>query len=159
MRLAAFLILPLLIILTFQGCTPPKTEDQATIQRGRYLIQISGCNDCHTEDFMDQGGNMPEEKWLTGSRRGWHNEQGTTYATNLRLLISRIDEAQWITLARTMKTKAPMAWYRLRKINDADLQAIYRYVRWLGPAGQPAPAALPAGVTPPEPYIHFPAIH
>ncbi|MCM2264720.1 MAG: hypothetical protein NDI73_05945 [Desulfuromonadales bacterium] len=159
MRLATLLIPALFIILILSGCTPPQTEDQATIERGRYLIKISGCNDCHTEGFLDEGGNMPEKNWLTGSKRGWHNEQGTTYATNLRLLFSQLDENQWVTMARTMKTKAPMMWYRLREINDADLRAIYRYVRWLGPAGQPVPTALPAGVTPPEPYIYFPTIH
>jgi hypothetical protein len=75
------------------------------------------------------------------------------------LLISRIDEEQWLAMAHNMRTRAPMAWYRLREMKDTDLRAIYRYVRWLGPAGQPAPAALPAGVRPPEPYINFPAAH
>lgn len=141
------------------ACAPPPAQDQAEIARGRYLVQISGCNDCHTDGFMEQNGAVPERDWLTGSRRGWHNEQGTTYAANLRLLMSQLDEDRWLALARTMRTKAPMAWYRLRDISEADLAAIYRYVRWLGPAGSPAPAPLPPGVTPPEPYINFPAAH
>jgi mono/diheme cytochrome c family protein len=149
---------PLLAFTLLSACAK-LPEDQAVIERGRYLVQISGCNDCHTEEFMDKGGEVPEEEWLTGSRRGWRNDQGTTYATNLRLLISWIDEEQWVTMAHTMRSKAPMAWYRLREINDSDLRAIYRYVRWLGPAGQPAPKSLPPGVTPPEPYIYFPMVH
>lgn len=158
MRFPTTLLLALLAAGPFAACapvSPPAPE----VERGRYLVQISGCNDCHTEDFMDRGGNVPEQQWLTGSRRGWHNAQGTTYATNLRRLLDRIDEEQWVTLARTMKTRAPMAWYRLREINDTDLRAIYRYVRWLGPAGEDAPAPLPPGVTPPEPYLHFPLVH
>ncbi|TLM64738.1 MAG: cytochrome C [Deltaproteobacteria bacterium] len=154
---------PLIVLLAavlLAACAPsPPPQPAPDVAHGRYLVQISGCNDCHTEDFMDRGGNVPEERWLTGSRRGWHNAQGTTYATNLRLLLNRIDEERWLTLARTMKTRAPMAWYRLREISDADLRAIYRYVRWLGPAGEEAPPALPAGVAPPEPYIHFPPVH
>jgi mono/diheme cytochrome c family protein len=152
-------LLSLLLVLTLLSACVPAPKEQASIEHGRYLVQISGCNDCHTEEFMDKGGNVPEQDWLQGSRRGWYNEEGTTYATNLRLLISRLDETQWVTMAHTMKTKAPMAWYRLREISDSDLRAIYRYVRWLGPAGQPAPQALPPGVTPPEPYINFPVIH
>ena len=158
MRLNAPLLLFLAAVAAITACARP-TEDSVSIERGRYLVQLSGCNDCHTEGFMDKGGNVPEKEWLTGSRRGWYNEQGTTYATNLRLLFSRLGEDQWVEMARSMRTKAPMAWYRLREINETDLRAIYRFVRWLGPAGEPAPQALPAGVTPPEPYIFFPAIH
>jgi mono/diheme cytochrome c family protein len=158
MRNGTTLLFPLIILGLLSACVPV-SKDQAVIERGRYLVQISGCNDCHTEDFMEKGGNVPEEDWLIGSRRGWYNEQGTTYATNLRLLISRIGEEQWVAMAHSMRTRAPMAWYRLREINDSDLRAIYRYVRWLGPAGQPAPSPLPAGVIPPEPYINFPLVH
>ena len=38
-----------------------------------------------------------------------------------------------------------------------DLRAIYRYIRHLGPAGQPAPAYLPPDQTPKGPYVQFPA--
>lgn len=161
MRFLPALFLPLLFVILSSACapTPTPTIDQGSIERGRYLVRISGCNDCHTEGFMENNGAVPEAEWLTGSRRGWFNEQGTSYAANLRLLISTIDEQQWITLARTMRTRSPMAWYRLREISDADLSAIYRYLRWLGPAGTPVPAALPPGVTPAGPYIYFPAAH
>ena len=125
MRTFFALLLPLHAVILLTACaTSP--EDRAAIERGRYLVRISGCNDCHTEEFMNMGGDVPEEEWLTGSRRGWRNEQGTTYATNLRLLISRIDENQWVALAQTMRTRAPMAWYRLREIKESDLRAIYR---------------------------------
>lgn len=159
MRTSPTRFLLLLFPLLLAACVPRPPEDQAVIEHGRYLVRLSGCNDCHTEEYMERGGSVPESEWLTGSRRGWHNEQGTSYAANLRLLMSRIDEEQWLTMAHNMRTKAPMAWYRLREMKETDLRAIYRYVRWLGPAGQPAPAALPAGVVPPEPYINFPAVH
>jgi len=158
MRTVSFCLLLLMIILVFTACAPP--VDEATIiERGRYLVKISGCNDCHTEGFMESGGKIPEQEWLKGSRRGWYNESGTTYATNLRLLINQISERKWIKKARTMRTKAPMAWYRLMEITDNDLSAMYRYIYALGPAGEPAPPSLPAGVTPPEPYIYFPDAH
>lgn len=145
-------------VFVLAACAP-RIDEATLIERGRYLLKISGCNDCHTEGFMESGGKIPEQEWLKGSRRGWHNESGTTYATNLRLLISQISERQWIKKARTMRTKAPMAWYRLMEINDDDLSAMYRYIYALGPAGEPVPVALPAGVTPPEPYIYFPNAH
>lgn len=158
MRPGYFCLLLLLVVSTLAACAP-RLDEATLIERGRYLVKISGCNDCHTEGFMESGGNIPEQEWLKGSRRGWHNESGTTYATNLRLLLSQISERQWLKKARTMRTKAPMAWYRLMEITDDDLSAMYRYIYALGPAGEPVPAALPAGVTPPEPYLYFPNAH
>lgn len=159
MRLVICLIVPLLTSTWLAACAPAPVEDPAVLERGRYLVQLAGCNDCHTEGYIENGGKVPEQEWLKGNRRGWHNAEGTTYAANLRLLLSQIDEEQWVKLARTMRAKAPMVWYRLREMKEPDLRAIYRYVRWLGPAGNPAPPPLPAGVTPPEPFINFPAVH
>lgn len=148
-----------LFACTVPPTAPPPATPPATVEHGRYLVQISGCNDCHTEEFMEQGGKVPEAEWLKGSRRGWRNEEGTVYATNLRLLIDAISEEQWVTMARTLQTRAPMSWYRLRGMSEADLRAIHAFIRWLGPAGAPAPAPLPPEVDPPEPYIFFPAVH
>jgi hypothetical protein len=41
-------------------------------------------------------------------------------------------------------------------MSEADLRALYRYVRSLGPAGKPAPAYLPPGAKPGGPVIAFP---
>jgi hypothetical protein len=38
--------------------------------RGRYLITIAGCNDCHTAGYADAAGKIPEKDWLTGDRIG-----------------------------------------------------------------------------------------
>ena len=35
-------------------------------RRGRYLIQVGGCNDCHTPAYPEKGGKVPEAQWLTG---------------------------------------------------------------------------------------------
>lgn len=158
-RLAALCAAALLAACTPPPARTPSVDLPQAVERGRYLVQISGCNDCHTEEFMEKGGKVPEAEWLKGSRRGWRNEEGTVYATNLRLLINGISEEQWVTMARTLQTRAPMSWYRLRGMSEADLRAIHVFVRWLGPAGAPAPAPLPPEVEPPEPYIFFPAVH
>ena len=39
---------------------------------------------------------------------------------------------------------------------DAELEAIWAYVRMLGPAGTEMPAALPPGQTPDGPVVRFP---
>ncbi len=158
MHAIPYLILVCTSLLGLVACAPPLTEEEI-VDRGRYLVKISGCNDCHTEGFMEHGGAIAEQEWLKGSRLGWQNETGTTYAANLRLLLSQMSEREWVKKAKNMRTKSPMAWYRIIEISDSDLRAMYRYVAWLGPAGEPAPPALPAGVTPPEPYLYFPSAH
>ena len=44
---------------------------EADIRHGRYLIQTSGCNDCHTAGYMLKDGHVPEADWLTGDTLGW----------------------------------------------------------------------------------------
>ena len=41
---------------------PPMTP----LQRGRYLIQTAGCNDCHTPGYGPNNGQVSEKLWLTG---------------------------------------------------------------------------------------------
>jgi hypothetical protein len=43
-----------------------KTATDKETERGRYIIAISGCNDCHTPGFLLNGGKTPEKDWLTG---------------------------------------------------------------------------------------------
>ena len=132
-------------------------SDEALVKRGRYLIQIGGCNDCHTPGYPMKGGKVPESEWLTGDALGWQGAWGTTYATNLRLYFQDLTEEQWVKKAKNLTARPPMPWFNVRDMTSADLRAIYRYVRHLGPAGQPAPAYLPPGQKAPGPVVTFPA--
>jgi mono/diheme cytochrome c family protein len=126
------------------------------VARGRYLVQIAGCNDCHTPGYMESAGGVDEALWLTGNPVGWTGPWGTTYPPNLRLVADRLTEARWLSYARR-EWRPPMPWFALREMTDGDLAAIYRYLRHAGPAGERAPSALPPGETPPEPVFRAPA--
>jgi mono/diheme cytochrome c family protein len=130
--------------------------DDAQIKRGRYLIQIGGCNDCHTAGYAPSGGKVPEGQWLLGDALGWNGPWGTTYATNLRLYMQDLTEEQWVKKARALNARPPMPWFNVRAMTSGDLRAIYRYVRSLKPLGTPAPAFLPPEKSPPQPYVAFP---
>lgn len=150
-------VLPLALLA---ACNVVPTEQETDlVDRGRYVIEIMGCNDCHTPGYMQQGTYVPEDEWLIGSRLGYHGSWGTAYPTNLRLQLNAMSAQEWITLARQMRRDSPMAWVMLPKLTDRDLVAIYRFVQFLGPAGEPAPARLPPGVTPETEFIHFPEPH
>ncbi len=126
------------------------------IERGRYLVKIGGCNDCHTPGYAERAGVVPERQWLTGSDLGWQGPWGTTYASNLRLVMARMSEAQWLQLARTAQYRPPMPWFNLHAMSERDLRAIYRFVQHLGPAGTPAPAYVPPGGSVHTAVIRFP---
>ena len=139
-KIALFFIGMLSLLAAGAQAQPPGGD--AELGRGRYLLATSGCNDCHTAGYMQQNGQVPEAEWLTGDSIGWQGAWGTTYAANLRLLFQQIDEKTWLERAR-QAMRPPMPTPSLRAMSDADLRAIYRYVRSLGAKGQPAPAYVP----------------
>ncbi|KAB2319859.1 c-type cytochrome [Betaproteobacteria bacterium SCN1] len=127
-------------------------QGDADIRHGRYLVATSGCNDCHTPAYMAKGGQVAESEWLTGDAMGWQGPWGTTYAANLRLLAASLTEAQWLARAR-QPMRPPMPVASLRAMTDADLRAIYRYVKSLPAKGGPAPAYVPPGGKVATPYF------
>lgn len=134
-----------------------KKLDKKTEERGRYIIKIAGCNDCHTASYAEAAGKISEKDWLKGDTIGWRGPWGTTYATNLRLYMQNLSEDQWLQVSRTVELRPPMPWFVLREMTDEDLRAIYRFVRHLGPAGEQAPTHLSPDQEPPKPYILFPS--
>jgi mono/diheme cytochrome c family protein len=152
---------PLPVLLGLLAALPAVAQEKKNadpqVQRGRYLVQIAGCNDCHTANYAPSGGKVPEAQWLTGDALGWRGPWGTTYPTNLRLYMQDLTEDQWVKKAKTLKARPPMPWFNLHDMTARDLRAMYRYVRHLGPAGKPAPAYVPPDQTPAGPYVQFPA--
>ena len=170
---AAFLVIASL--LATQGCGEPVSASPAAtnpvaatssgrpgervvansqIDAGRYLVKLGGCNDCHTPGFVETNGAAPAEAdWLTGATVGFSGPWGVSYAANLRLSFQNMTEAEFLELAHEGKGRPPMPWPSLMAMSDSDLRAIYAYVHYLGPKGEPAPAALSPGVTPDRPYV------
>ncbi|MCF6101423.1 cytochrome c [Mesorhizobium muleiense] len=126
-----------------------------SIERGRYLAKIGGCNDCHTPNYLEKAGNVPEDRWLIGDSLGFNGPWGTTYPTNLRQLLRTMSEDEWVKSARTIETRPPMPWFNLRAMTEADLRAIHRYVLSLPADDTPVPDYVPPGRPPKTPHIVF----
>jgi len=135
---------------------PALAADKAMVDRGRYLVKIAGCNDCHTPGYMQHNGKVDEKLWLTGDTLGWRGPWGTTYALNLRLYMAGMTEAQWLQRVRSMQPRPPMPFFNVQAMSVKDQKAIFHYVKALGPAGQPAPAWLPPDKVLPQPYAQLP---
>lgn len=130
------------------------TADARSVERGRYLVGVGACNDCHTPGFNEAAGKIPHNQWLVGSNVGFQGPWGTSYPVNLRLYVQNITEAQWVARVR-QPMRPPMPWFNLRDMTDADLAAMYRFIRALGPMGEPAPAPAAPGIPVKTPYFDF----
>ena len=151
---AAFPALSIAADVPTKSSANPPTSVQ--IERGRYLVMITGCQDCHTPNYIAKGGKVPAKDFLTGDKLGWRGSWGTTYPANLRLYFNNITDEQWIQVAKTIEARPPMPYFALNAMTRADVLSIYEYIRSLGPAGEPAPKFVPADKEPPQPYVQFP---
>lgn len=152
---AAMLVVGLAVIqtATAQKSTAP-SADARTHERGRYLVVIGGCNDCHTPGYPQQDGKIPESEWLAGSPVGFQGPWGTSYPSNLRLLVQGTTEDAWVQRTRA-PMRPPMPWFNLRDMQESDVRAMYRYIRAMGPKGVAAPAAAAPGQAVNTPYFVF----
>jgi len=149
------------LLLTAIAADRPPTPAAATkaeIARGRYLVVYGTCNDCHTPGWRETDGKIPDSRWLTGTAVGFRGTWGTSYPTNVRLDFAAMSEERWLLAVRTRAGHPPMDWEDLRALSIADRRAIYAFVRSLGPAGVPAPDALPTWRDPAPPYIDMRAV-
>lgn len=145
-------------LVAIQASAKPRPANQdSVIERGKYLVKVAGCNDCHTAGYIMVNGEIPESQWLMGDTLGWKGPWGTTYATNLRMRFAEMSESDWVTYAQKMRAKPPMPWFTVNQMKDEDLRAIYQFIRHLGPGGNPAPDALPPGKEAPPPFVLFPS--
>jgi len=145
------------LLVSLPVAAQEKKKADPQIERGRYVTKISGCHDCHTPGYALSGGKTPESQYLVGDILGWRGPWGTTYAVNLRQYMEALSEKDWVARAKKLETRPPMPWFALNQMTETDLRAIYRFVRWLGPAGDAAPAYVPPTQEPKPPYVTFPA--
>src|SRR5690606_30033952 len=75
-------------------------DANSPIDRGRYLVAVGGCNDCHTPGFAESNGNVPEVDQLLGSDIGYSGPWGVSYAGNLRLAAAMMSPEQWRARAK-----------------------------------------------------------
>ena len=79
----AQLVVLLLVVAAFAGVVfvasasePPASADAAKIERGRYLLSIMGCGDCHTPKKMTEMGPVEDSTMLSPRTRSDRRRPG-----------------------------------------------------------------------------------
>ena len=116
---------------------PVPAPDLSTPEkRGEYVLRTSACHHCHTP--MTGGGRLLMELDMAGGR-SFPTPEGTIAATNVTLDatgLANYDEATFVTVMKTGKlgTLHPiMPWAAYQHLDDADLEAMWAYLRTLKP--------------------------
>lgn len=140
-------------------------DKSKSIERGRFLALVSGCNDCHTPGTLF--GAPDFARALSGSELGWSGPWGTTYARNLtpdpETGLGYYSSKEIVAAIRSGKRLdgspmlPPMPWQDLVAYSDEDLTAIADYLLSLPPIVHAVPDRLPAGKAPSGSFLTFPA--
>ena len=157
------------------GPTLRKREPDAAavVERGKHLVGLGGCADCHTPKIMTERGPVNDESRafaghpeglelpLPGETDGsssaagmtaWSGPWGISYASNLTPdpATGLWSEDVFISAMKTGKHRGigrpilpPMPWEALGKATDEDLKAIYAYLRTLPPVFNQVPDPRP----------------
>jgi len=115
----------------------PEPDLSTPVNRGRYLVGVSGCRDCHTPQ---KNGRPIRELDLAGGfllRGPW----GAVASANITPDASGIpyyDEEQFLDTIHTGYVKARklsqiMPWWQYRNVTDEDLKAMFAYLRTVPP--------------------------
>lgn len=128
--------------------------DEAQIERGRYLVQIAGCSDCHTPGHFL--GAPDPERFLGGSEVGFEVPGlGVVYGPNLTpdkaTGLGSWSEDQIVAAIRTGATPdgrglvPVMPWPNLSALSDEDAYAIAAFLTSLKPVSNDVPGPAPPG--------------
>lgn len=150
-----------------------------TIARGKYLVTIAGCNDCHTPLKMGPQGPEPDmDRMLSGhpaslvmppptklpdgpwqiqtaaTSTAFAGPWGVSYTANLTpdedtglglwsLANFRDTLRSGKHLGRGRDILPPMPWPMYRNLTDADIEAVYSYLRTIPAIDNQVPEPVP----------------
>lgn len=129
-----------------------QTVSKTPEEMGKYMVQVGGCNDCHTPGYMETDGKLPESEWLVGSPVGFKGPWGTSYASNLRLTVQNLTEDAFVLMVKNRNSLPPMPWPSLHSMEENDVRNVYKFIK---PKGMPTPVAVGPDVEPETPYFVF----
>lgn len=163
--------------LAWQGRSSAGEKKPTQIERGRYLVLMAGCNDCHSPKVFTPQGPVPDttrllsghpansalpkipegtiapDQWgaLTSNDfTAWAGPWGVSFTRNLTPDVAT-GLGSWtpdvfVKAMRTGKDMGegrdilpPMPWQNFGQMTDADLRAIFAYLKSLPPIANAVP--------------------
>ncbi len=149
------------VLLCCPAILPIETARAETpVERGQYLVQFGGCNDCHSPGYFF--GKTTPETYLSGSDVGFQMPQGTFVGPNLtpdKTGLADWSEAQIVTALQTGvrpdgRVLAPiMPWHAFAKLTKEDAAAIAAFLKSMKPVEHKVPGPLGPGEKPTFPVL------
>lgn len=152
------------------GTAAAQQPANSAVERGRYLVRITGCHDCHSPKVQGMTPNLelalsgrPASTQLPSDTKtevhaspdltAWTGPWGYSVASNLTPdpatgIGTRYNEASFISTMRTGKKPngtpimPPMPSDVYQNMTDDDLKAIFAYLRTVKPIRNPVLAGL-----------------
>jgi mono/diheme cytochrome c family protein len=115
----------------------PQPHLSNPVERGKYLVTLAACSDCHTPQAKGQ--DIPGMEFAGGViLEGPWGKVASANITPAPSGISYYDKSLFIQTLRTGYVKARklnqiMSWWDYRHLTDDDLKAIFAYLRTLKP--------------------------
>jgi mono/diheme cytochrome c family protein len=149
--------LGLTVVLSIAQLASRAEAASAAVERGKYLVTLGGCNDCHTPGSFF--GKPDPKRVLGGSEVGFEIPNlGVFYGPNLTpdkdTGLGKWTNDQIITALTTGRRPdgrglAPiMPWRAFAKLTKADAQAIAAYLKSLPPVKNQVPGPFGTTETP-----------
>lgn len=136
-------------------------QAETPVERGKYLVQFGGCNDCHSPGYFF--GKTTPETFLSGSDVGFQLPQGTFVGPNLtpdgETGLGKWTEAEIVTALQTGvrpdgRVLAPiMPWHAFAKLTKQDAAAIAAFLKSMKPVRHQVPGPLGVGEKPTFPVM------
>jgi mono/diheme cytochrome c family protein len=134
-----------------------RAADAPDVERGRYLVGIAGCTDCHTPGYFS--GNINPAKLLSGSDVGFEVPGvGTVVGRNLtpdkdtglgNWSLEQIIKAFTTGVRPDGRLLSPvMPWAHYASLTPRDAKAIAHYLQSLPPVKHAIPGPFPADQRP-----------
>jgi len=146
-----------------EEAAPAAMSEEQRVERGRYLVLVMGCGDCHTPGTF--AGAPDRSRWLAGSEYGWQGPWGTSYASNLTPDSTGLPgwtEEDFVRVLKSgtrkdgTKVLPPMPWPWFSNLTDEDAGAIGAYLTTLAPVPHVVPKRTAPGQKAPGAVIVFP---
>jgi mono/diheme cytochrome c family protein len=136
-----------------------------SIELGRHLSIIGGCNDCHTPGLLY--GAPDTTRLLSGSELGWAGPWGVSYPRNLTPDVET-GLGSWSSddIVKALRTGQrpdgspllpPMPWPNYARLTDLEIHSLVAYLKSIPPVKHAMPKQIPPGQPVTGAALVFPA--